>query len=291
MLERGTDVLNQFIAPGSDEWRQTISASKVPAILGLSPWQSPYELYKVMRGEIEPKPGNSETSRGHYLEPAILEWFFDRHPELTRGPTRTVRHPEHPEWTCTPDAEADGDPVEAKSVAYPDGFGDEGTAEVVPYYLAQGAWQMVCTGRRIVYMPIITGGLEFREYVIRWEDVEQDVPIILDYVHDFQRRLREGDAPDFDGSDSTYQTVRRLHPGIEDHTVTIPEAMASAFATALAAEKAAVAEARRHKAIIADYMGEARKATTEDGQAVATRSSRGGTPYLVAARTIHQLAS
>lgn len=280
-----------FIAPGSDEWRTTISASKVPAILGLSPWTSARELYHVMRGDVAPEAGNQETSRGHYLEPAILAWFRDQHPDMEHLDTATVHHPEHPEWTCTPDAFADTDLVEAKSVAYPDGFGEQGTAEVPPYYLAQVAWQMIVTGAGRVWMPIITGGLEFREYRIDWGDVAEDVPLILDWVTDFQRRLAEGDPPVADGHDATYRVIRKLHPEIDGQTATIPDHLAQAFATALAAEKAATAEARRHKALITEHMGTARKATTADGEPVATRMSKnGGVPYLTAARTIHHLA-
>lgn len=42
--------------PGTPEWRRIVSASKVPAILGLSRWQSPLSMWLKMRGDIEPTP-------------------------------------------------------------------------------------------------------------------------------------------------------------------------------------------------------------------------------------------
>src|SRR5689334_4090086 len=73
------------IAPGSEEWLKTISASKVAAILGLSKWESPRSLWHQMRGDLPREEPTTAQSRGHYLEPAILAWFFDQHPELRQS--------------------------------------------------------------------------------------------------------------------------------------------------------------------------------------------------------------
>lgn len=37
-------LINDPPAPGTDEWRSILSASKIAAVLGISPWQSPYSL-------------------------------------------------------------------------------------------------------------------------------------------------------------------------------------------------------------------------------------------------------
>ena len=36
-------------APGSPEWQRLMTASKVAAVLGLSPWQSPRNLTEGMK--------------------------------------------------------------------------------------------------------------------------------------------------------------------------------------------------------------------------------------------------
>lgn len=280
-----------LIAPGTPEWRATVSASKVPPILGLSPWQSAYSLYREMRGEVEPQAGNAGTSYGHRREPDILRWFADEHPEHEVGPTGTWRHPDNPSWIATPDGTWGEDLVEVKTVkpnvAWK--WGDPGTAEVPANYLAQVAWQMICCGAERVWVAADVA-MEYRLYVVEWEDIASDVPVILDYVTDFQRRLETGEPPEMDGSDATYRAVRELHPDIQDSEVVLPDHLAYGFVTAVAHDKVHAAERKRYTSLIADYMGNARRAVTTTGDLVATRTTRGGTPYVTAARTIHQLA-
>ena len=69
-------------APGTAEWAAKVTASKVAAILGLSPWESPYSMWLKMRGDIPADDGSNQAakSRGHYLEDGIIRWWADQHP-------------------------------------------------------------------------------------------------------------------------------------------------------------------------------------------------------------------
>lgn len=282
--------MTEFIAPGSDEWRTTISASKVAGLLGLSPWATARKLYHTMRGDIPPDPGNDATRRGHYLEPAVLAWFRDRHPDMVHGDTFTARHPDHPEWTCTPDATADDDLVEIKSAADAYEWGRQGTAEIPAGYLAQTAWQMIVTGARRVWVPIITGRLEFREYVVEWDDIAGDVPVILDRVREFQHHLATGTPPAWVGADTEYHVVKALHPDLVDEAVTVPAAVAFEYAAALIAEDDAKARAVRAKAAVIEHSRGARKILAPDGTQIAYRSGgKGNAPSLTKTNGIHQL--
>src|SRR5690242_18272977 len=66
--------------PSNPEWlklrRAGISASEIAAVVGLSPWQSPFSLYwtKVEGWETE---SNAEMSAGTRAEPVIADWFAD----------------------------------------------------------------------------------------------------------------------------------------------------------------------------------------------------------------------
>jgi putative phage-type endonuclease len=291
------------LTPGSQEWLKTISASKIPAILGISPWQSKYALWHLMAGNTEPWAGNKTTERGTFLESAVLDWFGAQHKaELGQlhydsklGYTRgdSFHHPDHSDWTAAPDGvfvkqgfrEFHG--VEIKTAQYSDGWGKPGTAEVPPYYLAQIAWQMVVCGFRRVYVPVLFGQpFEFREYVVNYEDVEADIPVIIAAVEEFQKSLADGIAPDIDGSTATYNTIKELHPEIDGETVEIPEDLGSAYLYAKETLDMATEAADKCKNEIAATMGTAKKATLW-GQPLFTRQARGtGTPYLVAARTM-----
>lgn len=281
------------LEPGSPEWLKTISASKIPAILGISPWQSKFALWHLMAGNTEPWAGNKSTERGIFLESAVADWFSDKHDELGIELSGSYAHGIHTNWTAAPDRLAvsfetdDVYAVEIKTAQYSDGWGEPGTAELPPYYLAQVAWQMIVTGMKRVYVPVLFGQpFEFREYVVNWEDIAADVNPIRAEVKEFERSLAEGTQPDIDGSTATYSAIKELHPEIDGETVEIPYSLGYWFLDLKARAEDLQLEADQRKNEIAALMGTAKKATWE-GQALFTRQARnGGTPYLVAARTL-----
>ena len=278
------------LKPGSTEWLKTISASKVPAILRVSPFQSRYTLWQTMSGNIPQWEGNKTTERGTYLAAAVLGWFTAQHPELIVSPGASFAHPDHHDWTAAPDSlcvDADNTyAVEAKTAQYSDGWGQAGTAEIPPYYLAQAVWQMIVTGLRKVYVPVLFGQpFEFREYVITWEDVEADVPAIIAEVIAFQVSLEDNNPPMTDGDLSTYETVKQLHPEIDGSEVALPDDIARRYLINKQAAADAAKLEQHAKTDIANYMGNAKKATY-DGATIFTRQSKGGTPYLVAGRSL-----
>lgn len=289
------------LAPGSPEWLKTISASKVPAILGISPWQSKYALWHLMAGNTGPFAGNKSTERGTFLERAVFAWFAAQHPELLVAGSGSYAHPQNSAWTAAPDGLAhtnfgeDGNEtyaLEIKTAQYSDGWGKPGTAEIPPYYLAQIAWQMIVCGFRKVHIPVLFGQpFEFREYVVEWADIEADVPVIIAAVRAFEESLAAGDAPDIDGSSATYNTIKELHPDIDGEVVEVPELLGYSFLDAKRFADETQAEADSLKNQIAAYMGTAKKATW-NGQPLFTRQSKsGGTPYMVIARTLPELTA
>lgn len=280
--------------PGSPEWLKTISASKIPAILGISPWQSKFALWHLMAGNTEPWAGNKTTERGTFLEAAVLDWFEAQHPELGVANGGSYAHPDRDDWTAAPDglaSDADGVyGIEVKTAQYSDGWGKPGTSEVPPYYLAQIAWQMIVCGFEKVYIPVLFGSpFEFREYIVEWDDIAADVPAIRAEVQAFEQSLADGVQPDIDGSSATYNTIKELHPEIDGETVEIPDFLARSFLEAKLVADHTAETLDLYKNMIADAMGTAKKATW-NGQPLFSRQARGsGTPYLVAARTLPSL--
>ena len=56
------------LAPGSAEWLETISASQIAVIVGLSPWSSAHELWHLKKGTLQRKPQTDAQKRGHELD-------------------------------------------------------------------------------------------------------------------------------------------------------------------------------------------------------------------------------
>lgn len=72
----------QVIRPKDrNEWlqyrEQGIGSSEVATILGLNPWETPYQLWRRKKGFDAPKQENFTMRAGHYLEDAVSRFFSD----------------------------------------------------------------------------------------------------------------------------------------------------------------------------------------------------------------------
>lgn len=266
-------------APGTPEWAAKMTASKVAAVLGLSPWESPYSMWLKMRGDIPADDGsNAEAkSRGHYLEGGVIQWWLDQHGLGDGdGTTMSQYYGERDGWAAaTPDLLAylegslDGENavVDAKTAASDDDWGDEPP----PYYLAQSLWQMWVCDADVAYIAVLFGRprLGFREYRIERDDALIDR--IVQRCKAFYDSLALDEAPDLDDSVATYEAIRALHPDIDrDLTVDLDRADAAEWVAAEVALKAAEERSRLAKSVVLQAMGRARIATC-DGTKVARR--------------------
>lgn len=278
------------LEPGSAEWLRLVTASKVPAILGVSKWDSPRSLWHKMRGDVPPEPQTDQQARGHYLEPAVLAWFFDQHPTFTRGiPIGTVTHANG--WAAaTPDATAITDdglivPVEAKTAADDSEWGTPGTDEIPVDYAAQCLWTMHVLGAQMAYLPVLTSRLDFREYVVRYDpvlaaDIEAQCKAFYDSL--------QGDRPPrIDSHPETFEVIKRLNPLIDDGVeVQLTEQDTRLFVKARMEQAAADAQSKYANSTIANVMGTAQRAYY-GAQLVARRqNTASGIPALYAAKPL-----
>lgn len=72
----------KIIRPESrDEWlkyrESGIGSSEVATIVGLNPWESPYQLWRRKIGIDKPKEENFAMKAGHYLEDAVARFWQD----------------------------------------------------------------------------------------------------------------------------------------------------------------------------------------------------------------------
>lgn len=285
------DVSIPEVAPGSEEWFTYMTASKVSAIMKHSTYDSYLSLWLKMAGRIQPQQDTDITRRGHYLEPAVREWFRDQHPDWQVTKTGMWVHPEI-EWAAsTPDGiihAPDGTELfEAKSSTLDHEWGEPGTNQVPAGYYDQAQWQMFTTGLRRVRLAVIKSFLEFAEYVIEYDP--EYVALMLATVTGFMDSLAKGERPSIDpldGHTATYEAIKQLNPGIEDETHELGDEDAIRYLKAVTVRKAAESTEQGAKSVIADLAGEAHYIEW-GGKKMFTRQSRnGGTPYLVASKNL-----
>lgn len=276
------------LTPGSPEWTKRMTASKVAAVLGVSPWQSPRSLWHEMRGDVPRPESNDAQRRGHYLEPAVLNWFTDQHDLELDGlllqPTYALDN-----WAAaTPDAvtinmEGGNALVEAKSVAYDDEWGDEGTDAIPDYYLVQCQWQMHVSGIHRCYVPIITSRLRFAEYVVDYST--EYGPLLEARCREFYDSLSADVPPDLDDSVATFQTLKALHPDIErGESVELTEDEAWTLAHANVKADEWETRLRGKKSALLDRMGRAQYATHNGVRIARRQGNKTGVSLVVTAK-------
>lgn len=213
-----------------------ISASQVAACMGLSPWQTPLELYLELRGEVTPRQSADPEllEEGREFETAIMrigrrkaglqEWSPPYH-RVQRG--YVMRHPSLPlQGHADGFGRADGVTMacEAKHTLFGgldmgDGWGTAGSDEVPEHY----AWQLrsyvglhAALDPRAADYGYVFARLHHGVTVYRVGLSADQWEAIASAVLDMRRRVFEGDPPPLqDPRDVSLRWLADARHGIE----------------------------------------------------------------------------
>jgi len=142
-----------------EERKKYLGASEVATILGANPYSSPWEVWAVKKGLIEPFGGNEVTKLGQRIEPVLLDYAEDDLGELDRDVP--VPHPSVPlRATLDGQVKASGDVVEAKTAGLlsgrADDWGEDGLVlypdQIPKTYYLQVQTQLACTGEKRAHL-------------------------------------------------------------------------------------------------------------------------------------------
>ena len=132
------------------DWRRkTITATNIPALLGLNPPQWNADEASVLASkqpDYEPKPPSAAMKRGTRLEPKVLDWYANERGVIVEHSPPMLQSKSHPWATASIDgfayakAEADPWPVEVKT------SGIVSPGYLPAYWQAQVQWQLFVTG-------------------------------------------------------------------------------------------------------------------------------------------------
>lgn len=262
------------ILPGSDEHRRLVTGSKISAILGLSKFETPAELWHRMRGDVPPQESTPAMRRGHNQEDSILSWYFtEMRPDLeqTSG-EQTFTRPDLPWAAANPDAVATDDDhsvfIDAKSIARDGGEWGKPNSDQVPlYYVTQMMWAMHMThgpnGLGVTRTYIIKHGPyvdQYDEYFVDYDPTLADQ--IQQRCHAFHLSLADEDGcPPITDRAGTHRVFAKLHPDIVPDSVwEISPTVARDYLAARDRTKASQAAEDGAKARILTAMGTAKTA-------------------------------
>jgi predicted phage-related endonuclease len=211
---------------------------------------------------------------GTLVEPAIRQLYQESHPEHTVVEVGTYAAKDAEWMHANPDAvcldeTGQGYILEIKHTAtYWDAIPEN--------YKAQVFWYMHVFNLRKAVFAVVNAG-RYKEYELLWDDFEWTS--ILQQVNKFRSYVLDNIQPDWDGSESTYETVRQLAPGIEARDEELGQ-LGIELINAQTDFDAAETHLREMKSRVIGALNGAKNGTV-DGQVVATLSQRAGNaPYL-----------
>lgn len=151
-----------------------IGGSDVAAILGLSKWRTPYQVWEEKTGRKKSDKDSEILHFGNVLEQVVADEFAARRGVKVQKRNQMFRSEKHPELIANIDRYIVGGGVlECKTA---DKFtrhlwGDSASDDVPEYYLTQVQHYMHVTGWHEGYLAVLIGGNEYRDYEIPY-DVE-----------------------------------------------------------------------------------------------------------------------
>lgn len=267
--------------PDNPRWHQLrragVTASEIAVVMGLSKWDSPFNLYwsKVNGWSSE----DSEImSTGRHLEASIADWWTAQNPGRVVHAAGLYCRAERswqiatpdrficdPQWHDNPFPDNPGYEydhqhdatiealLECKWVAYSwDGWGEPGTDDIPVHYQAQALWQADVMGVDEVHIAALGPG-GFRSYLVRRD--ENDLVVMRKAGEEFVRRLVEGDPPPLDSHTATIGALQRLHPNLGQGAVQVDIEFAERYRRARAEEKAAAERVTQCEAEIRALLG------------------------------------
>ena len=252
-----------------------ISGSEIGTILGLSPWTSAITLWAEKTGKIERSVvPNTAMRLGTLVEPAIRQLYEESHPDhvVVEVGTYAAKGFEwmhaNPDGICL-DENGEGYILEIKHTAtYWDAIPE--------HYKAQVFWYMGVFNLKRAVFAVVNAG-RYKEYELVWDDFEYSA--IIQQVARFRQYVFENVQPDWDGSESTYETVRQLSPGIESRDEELGTLGIELMNAQTDFDKAE-AHLREMKSRVIGALNGAKNGCI-DGQVVVTLSQRAGNaPYL-----------
>lgn len=226
-----------LVAPSGiaeDEWlalRKTgLGGSDIGALLGMSRYTSPYELYLEKREELPDLPRSEALMRaamwGHLHEPLIAARFAELHGMRTRR-IGLVRHEADAWRLANLDRQVIGCPdgpcaleIKNRSAYKASEWGESGDPDGVPDTEAlQTIWYGGVTGYAHMHVAVLINGNDDRYYRVECEaDLVADVVAM---ARSFWQRILDGDPPPVDGSDASTELLAALWPADEGAEVVL----------------------------------------------------------------------
>lgn len=254
--------------------RTGIGGSDAAAVLGLSRYRTPYQVYLEKIGEADPQDETWEMSRGKALEPLLRQHYADTTGRTVFLPKEAMRSDKYPFMTYNPDGLSDdGRLQEFKTAAYGREWGEVGSDEIPQEYLLQVQHGMIVTGLQITDVTVSIAGNAPRYFVVEADRELQQM--IIDREHEFWGMVERREEPAPISNDDVAHKWSKVDGG----SVMANEGIAAAFLD-LRLTRQQIADLEKQKesleVYIKDFMGASENLLGSGGLPIATWKQQAG---------------
>ena len=194
-------MLRRIECADREEWlaarqEQGIGGSEAAAVVGMSPWMTPLQLWQQKLGVIPPKDlsGNAAVEQGNRMEPILRDFFRKLHPEyiVEHHAFDILFQAERPYLFATLDGEIIERDTNRRGILEiktgtptgKDGWAKWNNGNMPPNYYVQCAHQLLATGydfvRLFACLYSQNGDMTLKTYEIERADVEGDLEWLLE---------------------------------------------------------------------------------------------------------------
>ena len=245
------------------ERRTAITATDAGAILGVSKFATPLDVFLEKTGQAVEVVQTERMEAGNRMQRPIIDWWADRKGVeiVHEQPWYFRRSAKETIIGASLDAyrKEDGAPIDAKNISWRKAeWGEEDTDKIPLQYAVQLAVQMYVTDTFDAFLPVLFGGNELVGYRMH-RDLALERSIVERCLAFHHEHVLTGIAPAVDGSASWDDYLKRkFATNTEVMLRGTPELeqTAAAFTVALQQVQAAEMEAERLKNIFKLAIGE-----------------------------------
>ena len=192
--------------------RNSIGGSDASTVMGLNPYSSKLTLYADKKGILPEKEDTERMRLGRDLEEYVAQRFSEASGKKVKRSGWMWQHPTYEFITVNIDREVEGEDafLEAKTTMNYEKH-DYDSGEIPMNYYCQVMHGMAVTGCEKAYLAVLVFGVGFYWFEIKRD--ENEINALIDNEVAFWQTYVTKDRPPLaDGSDSSMDTLSKLHP-------------------------------------------------------------------------------
>lgn len=191
-----------------------LGGSDIAAIVGLSKWATPFDIWLDKKGNAPKQEEEQWQSWGNKLEPFIASAYSDKTQQKIVKCGVTLANEERPWQLGSPDYLCVDKPsgIDCKNIRIKSSeWGEEGTDLIPSYYLIQVQYYMTLLGIPVYDLPVLFGGSQFEIFTI--ENNEKLGASLLEKAEEFWKTYIIGDKrPEIEDSPRVRNWIKSQFP-------------------------------------------------------------------------------